>query len=135
MKSFENLKLPSNRKFGFFFTLVFALLGTYFLKEESNSIAYVMFAITVLFLLTALIKPDALLSLNKLWMQLGLLLGMIVNPIILGIIFFGLFTPMSLLMKLFKRDELRLKLVADRNSHWKKRNADDAQTNTFKHQF
>ena len=135
MKSFENLKLPSNRKFGFFFTSVFALLGTYFLKEESNSIAYVMFAITVLFLLTALIKPDALLSLNKLWMQLGLLLGMIVNPIILGIVFFGLFTPMSLLMKLFKRDELRLKLVADRNSHWKKRNVDDAQTNTFKHQF
>ena len=135
MKSFENLKLPSNRKFGFFFTTVSALLGAYFLKEESNWIAYVMFAITMLFLLATLIKSDALLPLNKLWMQLGLLLGMIVSPIILGIIFFGLFTPMSLLMKLFRRDELRLKLVADRNSHWKKRNADDAQTNTFKHQF
>ena len=135
MKSFENLKLPSNRKFGFFFTTVSALLGAYFLKEESNWIAYVMFAITMLFLLATLIKSDALLPLNKLWMQLGLLLGMIVSPIVLGIIFFGLFTPMSLLMKLFKRDELRLKLVADRNSHWKKRNADDAQTNTFKHQF
>ena len=135
MKSFENLKLPSNRKFGFFFTSVFALLGTYFLKEESNSIAYVMFAITVLFFLTTLIKSDALLSLNKLWMRLGLLLGTIVSPIVLGIIFFGLFTPMSLLMKLFRRDELRLKLVADRKSHWKKRNVDDAQTNTFKHQF
>ena len=135
MKSFENLKLPSNRKFGFFFTSVSALLGAYFLKEESNWIAYVMFAITMLFLLATLIKSDALLPLNKLWMQLGLLLGMIVSPIILGIIFFGLFTPMSLLMKLFRRDELRLKLVADRNSHWKKRDADDAQTNTFKHQF
>ena len=135
MKSFENLKLPSNRKFGFFFTSVFALLGTYFLKEESNSIAYVMFAITVLFFLTTLIKSDALLSLNKLWMRLGLLLGTIASPIVLGIMFFGLFTPMSLLMKLFRRDELRLKLVADRKSHWKKRNVDDAQTNTFKHQF
>ena len=135
MKSFENLKLPSNRKFGFFFTTVSALLGAYFLKEESNWIAYGMFAITLLFLLATLIKSDVLLPLNKLWMQLGLLLGMIVSPIVLGIIFFGLFTPMSLLMKLFRRDELRLKLVADRNSHWKKRNADDAQTNTFKHQF
>ena len=135
MKSFKNLKLPSNRKFGFFFTSVFALLGTYFLKEESNSIAYVMFAITVLFFLTTLIKSDALLSLNKLWMRLGLLLGTIASPIVLGIMFFGLFTPMSLLMKLFRRDELRLKLVADRKSHWKKRNVDDAQTNTFKHQF
>ena len=51
------------------------------------------------------------------------------------IIFFGLFTPMSLLMKLFRRDELRLKLVADRKSHWKERDIGDAQTNTFKHQF
>ena len=54
---------------------------------------------------------------------------------ILGIIFFGLFTPMSLLMKLFRRDELRLKLVTDRKSHWKERDIGDAQTNTFKHQF
>jgi len=135
VKSFENLKLPSNRKFGFFFTSVFALLGSYFLIESLNSAAYVLLALAMLFLLATLIKADALLPLNKLWMQLGLLLGMIVSPIILWIIFFGLFTPMSLLMKLFRRDELRLKLVADRNSHWKKRNADDAQTNTFKHQF
>ena len=68
-------------------------------------------------------------------MQLGLLLGMIINPIVLGIIFFGLFTPMSLLMKLFKRDELRLKLITDRKSHWKVRDKGDAQTNIFKNQF
>ena len=135
MKSFENIKLPASRKFGFFFTSVFALLGSYFLFVGLNSIAYVMFAITVFFLLTTLIKADALLPMNKLWMQLGLLLGMIVSPIVLGIIFFGLFTPMSLLMKLFRRDELRLKLIADRKSHWKERDIGDAQTNTFKRQF
>ena len=135
MKSFENIKLPTNRKFGFFFTSVFALLSSYFLFVGLNSIACVMFAITVFFLLTTLIKADALLPLNKLWMQLGLLLGMIVSPIVLGIIFFGLFTPMSLLMKLFRRDELRLKLVTDRKSHWKERNLRDAQTDAFKHQF
>jgi hypothetical protein len=135
VKSLENIKLPTNRKFGFFFTSVFALLNLYFLFVGLNPIAYVMFAITVFFLLTTLIKPDALLPLNKLWMQLGLLLGMIINPIVLGIIFFGLFTPMSLLMKLFKRDELRLKLITDRKSHWKERDTGDAQTNTFKNQF
>ena len=135
MKSFENIKLPTNRKLGFFFTSVFALLSSYFLFVGLNSIACVMFAITVFFLLTTLIKADALLPLNKLWMQLGLLLGMIVSPIVLGIIFFGLFTPMSLLMKLFRRDELRLKLVTDRKSHWKERNLRDAQTDAFKHQF
>ena len=135
MKSFENIKLPANRKFGFFFTSVFALLSSYFLFVGLNSIAYVMFTITVFFLLTTLIKADTLLPLNKLWMQLGLLLGMIISPIVLGIIFFGLFTPMSLLMKLFRRDELRLKLVTDRKSHWKERDIGDAQTNTFKRQF
>ena len=134
-KPFENIKLPANSKFGFFFTSVFALLSLYFIFVGLNSTAYVMFAITVVFLLTTLIKADALLPLNKLWMKLGLLLGMIVNPIVLGIIFFGLFTPISLLMKLFRRDELRLKLVADRKSHWKERDIGDAQTNTFKHQF
>ena len=135
MKSFENLKLPSNRKFGFFFASVFALLGSYFLIESLNSAAYVLLALAMLFLLATLIKADALLPLNKLWMRLGLLLGMIVSPIVLGIIFFGLFTPMSLLMKLFRRDELRLKLVTDRKSHWKERNLRDAQTDAFKHQF
>jgi|TARA_B110000037_G_scaffold8912_1_gene9656 hypothetical protein len=135
VKSHKNIKLPTNRKFGFFFTSVFALLNLYFLFVGLNPIAYVMFAITVFFLLTTLIKPDTLLPLNKLWMQLGLLLGMIINPIVLGIIFFGLFTPMSLLMKLFKRDELRLKLITDRKSHWKVRDKGDAQTNTFKNQF
>ena len=130
-KPIENIKLPANGKFGFFFTSVFALLSLYFLFVGLNSTAYVMFAITAVFLLTTLIKADALLPLNKLWMKLGLLLGMIV----LGIIFFGLFTPISLLMKLFRRDELRLKFIADRKSHWKERDMGDAQTNTFKRQF
>ena len=134
MKSFENIKLPTNRKFGFFFTSVFALLNLYFLFVGLNSIAYVMFAITMFFLLTTLIKPDTLLPLNKLWMQLGLLLGMIINPIVLGIIFFGLFTPISLLMKVLGRDELRLKLFK-RQSHWKMRNKNNVQPNTFNDQF
>jgi hypothetical protein len=53
---------------------------------------------------------------------------------VLGIIFFGLFTPISILMRLFGRDELRLKLV-NRTSHWKERKADNTHNDAFKRQF
>jgi len=130
----SHIELPSNRKFGFFFTVVFVFLGAYFLKEASNSMAFIFLSFAIVFLLTTLIKADALLPLNKLWMRVGFLLGMIASPIVLGILFFGLFTPISLLTRLFGRDELRLK-ISDRASHWKERNSDNEQTDAFKHQF
>ena len=132
--NFSDVELPSNRKFGFFFTAVFALVGAYLLNGTSTYVAYTCIALAVAFLLATLIKADVLLPLNKLWMRFGLLLGMIISPIVLGIIFFGLFTPISLLMRLFGRDELRLKL-SDRPSHWKPRSQDDVQTDAFKNQF
>ena len=72
--------------------------------------------------------------LNKAWMRLGFLLGVIINPIVLGLIFFLLFTPIALLMRLFGRDELRLR-VKNRSSHWKNRNIRSIGMNTFKQQF
>jgi len=130
----SDVELPSNRKFGFFFTAVFAVVGAYFLNEGSSDAAYLFFGLAAIFLLVTVVKADLLLPLNKLWMRFGLLLGMIVSPIVLGIIFFGMFTPISLLMRLFGRDELRLKL-ANRASHWKERNIDNTQNDAFKHQF
>jgi len=131
---FSEVELPSNRKFGFFFTVIFLIIGWYFLGGESNTVSYALFAGAALFLLVTLVRAELLLPLNKLWMRFGMLLGMIISPIVLGIIFFGLFTPISLLMKLFGRDELRLKLQ-DRESHWKSRETDSSQPDTFKHQF
>jgi len=130
----SDLELPSNRKFGFFFTAVFLVVGAYFFTENSKAIAYVFLGLSTVFLLVAVLNADFLLPLNKLWMRFGLLLGMIVSPIVLGVIFFGLFTPISLFMKLVGRDELRLKLV-NRSSHWKDRNADISPNDGFKYQF
>ena len=84
--------------------------------------------------MTTLLKAELLLPLNKLWMSLGLLLGMIVSPIVLGIIFFGMFTPISQLMKLFGRDELRLKLK-NRGSHWRLKELTSTPPESFKNQF
>ena len=86
-----------------------------------------------IFLLITLIKSDALLPLNKLWMRFGLLLGMIVSPIVLGVIFFGLFTPIAMLMRLSGRDELRLKFT-QKASHWISR-GEPIKSESFKHQF
>ncbi len=130
----SHIELPSNRKFGFFFTAVFALACAYFFNEASNLVAYSFLVLAALFLAVTILKAEVLLPLNNLWMRFGLLLGMIVSPIVLGIIFFVLFTPISLLMKLFGRDELRLKL-SDRTSHWKERSTDATQSEAFKHQF
>ena len=87
----NKLDLPSNEKFGFFFTFVFAVATVYFYYSANIIWAYVFFAAASIFLFITMIRSDALLPLNKLWMYFGILLGMIVSPIVLGIVFFGLF--------------------------------------------
>mgnify|MGYP003330250331 FL=1 len=130
---FSEIELPSNRKFGFFFTFVFAAVAAYFFYSANVSWAYVFVAAALAFLLITLIKSDAFLPLNKLWMRFGLLLGMIVSPIVLGIIFFGLFAPIAMLMRLSGRDELRLKF-SQKASHWITR-SEPIKSESFKEQF
>ena len=130
---FSEIELPSNQKFGFFFTFVFALAATYFYYSANVTWTYVFIAAALAFLLVTLIKSDALLPLNKLWMRFGLLLGIIVSPIVLGVIFFGLFTPIAFVMRLIGRDELRLKFIK-KPSHWIPR-SEPIKSESFKHQF
>ena len=130
---FSEIELPSNRKFGFFFTFVFAVAATYFCYLANVPWTYLFLAAASAFLLITLVKSDALLPLNKLWMRFGLLLGMIVSPIVLGVIFFGLFTPIAMLMRFSGRDELRLKFN-QKASHWISRE-EPIKSESFKHQF
>ena len=130
---FSEIELPSNQKFGFFFTFVFAVAAAYFYYSANISWAYVFITTASIFLLITLLNSEALLPLNKLWMRFGLLLGMIVSPIVLGTIFFGLFTPIAMLMRLSGRDELRLKFTR-KASHWISR-GEPIESESFKHQF
>ena len=129
----SDIELPSNKKFGFFCTFVFAILAFYFLFIDSILWAQAFAILAVLFLLITVIIPQVLLPLNKLWMRLGLLLGMIVSPIVLGIIFFGLVTPYAVVMRMVGRDELRLKLTK-KSSHWISR-SESIKSDSFKNQF
>ncbi len=130
---FSNIKLPTNKKFGYLFSGIFLIASTYFLYIESQTIGYLFAILASLFLLTTLINADLLLPFNKLWMRFGILLGMIISPIVLGIIFFGLITPYGLVMRIMGRDELRIKLINNRN-HWILRSKTSPQTD-FKQQF
>jgi hypothetical protein len=130
---YTKIELPSNKKFGFFFTVVFLIIASYFFLSDRILISYVFFVFTAILLLITFINEHALLPLNKLWMRFGHLIGTIISPIVLGVIFFGIFTPYSLLMRLFGRDELKLKLVKSR-SYWKLRIQSLPLTN-FRKQF
>jgi hypothetical protein len=131
--SYSEIELPSNRKFGFFFTFVFVAVATYFYFSANVIWAYVFIGAALIFLLVTLVKSDALLPLNNLWMRFGLLLGRMVSPIVLGIIFFGLFAPIAMLTRRSGRDELRLKFT-QKTSHWITRE-EPIKSESFKHQF
>ena len=112
----SDVELPSNRKFGFFFTAVFLMATAYFYHVNSVWL-YISGTIGLTFFAVTLVRADALFPLNKLWMKFGLLLGMIVSPILMGAIFFGVFTPIAILMRILGRDELRLKFKK-KPSYW-----------------
>ena len=130
---FSEIELPSNKKFGFFFTFIFAAAAAYFYNSENMTWSFVFVAVSFIFLVITMIRDALLLPLNKLWMRFGFLLGMIISPLVLGVIFFGLFTPIATLMRLSGRDELRLKL-SNKPSHWISR-SEPVKSESFKNQF
>lgn len=126
--------LPSNKKFGYFFSAIFLLSAIYFLYQDDLITASVLCLLSFIFTLLSLLKDHLLLPLNKLWMRFGVLLGKIISPIILAILFFVMFTPIAIGMRLFQRDELRLK-SSNYDSFWKFRDQDTHNQNPFTQQF
>lgn len=131
---YNNLILPSNKKFGYFFSFVFLIISIYFYYIEIKIFSYAIFFLFFVFLFLTIFKPNLLLPLNKLWMNFGLLLSYIVSPIILGAIYYLIFTPTALITKLVGRDELNLKFTK-KGSNWKNRKNDTSFLNRFKNQF
>ena len=112
----NKIKLPSNKSFGLLFFVVFSLIAIYQYKINS-SINFVLIFIASLFLLLGIINSKILTPFNKLWMKFGYLLGKIVSPIIMGVIFFFVITPISFILKIFKKDVLNLK-KNNTKSYW-----------------
>ena len=127
-------RLPSNKKFGFFFSFVFCLLGAYLFIIQVTAASYFSFFISLSFLSMAIFCAKALMPLNRLWMRIGLTLGRVVNPLVLGVIFFLLITPVGLALRLFGRDELFLKLT-EKPTYWNVRPNNRVAQQFFHRQF
>jgi len=130
---FSEIKLPSNRKFGFFFSTIFLIASFYSYFIDSEIMVYLLGTICGILLIITFINADILFPLNKLWMKFGILLGMIFSPIVMGIIFFGIFTPIAIFMRFSGRDELRLRFKKQK-THWINRKTLN-KIDSFKKQF
>ncbi len=109
-------KIPSNRNFGIVFFIVFLVISIWPLLNNSD-IRYWSLIISIIFLVLGIINSNILTPLNKFWTKFGILLGKIVSPIVMGIIFFVVVTPIALLLKIIGKDVLYLK-KNNSKSYW-----------------
>jgi len=130
----QNLNLPSNRKFGILFAAIFLVLGVYLSNSSNEYIGYSLITVFFIFILISFTKPDLLLPLNTLWMKFGFFLGRFFNPLIMGVIFFGIFFPVGVIMKIFGRDALKMK-IKNSESYWVKKDKFKNNLDFFKNQF
>ncbi len=131
---FDKIELPSNKRFGLFFSFIFFLISIYLLIYGSKFLFFVFLAIFLLFFIISIFSPEILNQLNRAWMMLGLIIGKIVSPIVIGVIFFFVICPVGLCIRLSKRDELRLKKF-NRKSLWEKRDQRKFLPCFFKRQY
>ena len=111
-----DVKLGSNRSFGIVFFIVFLLISIYPLINN-ESIRIWSLVVSLIFLVLGIINSNLLSPLNKIWFKFGIFLGKIISPIIMGIIFFLVVTPIGLIMRLLGKDVLNLK-YSNYNSYW-----------------
>ena len=104
----DEIKISSNRSFGIVFFIVFLLIALYPLLK-GNDLRIWSLVISFIFLIFGLIDSKILTPLNRLWFKFGLLLGKFISPLIMGIIFFIVVTPIGIIMRLLKKDLLNLK--------------------------
>lgn len=130
----ETVEGSSNRSFGLVFAVVFAAIGfiPLFFGAKPRTWGLVL---GVVFLAAAFILPGALAPLNRLWLRFGLLLHKVVSPLVLGIMFFLVVTPIGLLMRATGKDPLRLKFERQSKSYWIDRRPPGPSPESLKNQF
>ena len=127
----SKIRISSNRNFGLVFFFVFLIVSLLpLLKEEPFRIWSIVIAI--IFLILGLMNSKLLTPLNKLWFKFGLFLGSIVSPIVMGIVFFLVITPIGFVMKIMGKDLLNKKKDNDKKSYWINRSKTKS---TMKQQF
>ena len=133
MKNTE-IKIGSNKSFGIVFFIVFLLVAIYPLINNSEIRIWSLIT-AVIFLILGLTNSKVLTPLNKLWFKFGLLIGKIVSPLIMGIIFFLVVTPTAFIMRMIGKDLLNLKFN-DKKTYWiEKTGLKSKMKNQFLYEF
>ena len=124
-------KISSNRSFGLVFFFVFLIVSLWPLLNE-NPLRIWSIIVAIIFLILGLMNSKLLTQLNVLWSKFGILLGSIVAPIVMGIVFFLVITPTGFIMKIFNKDLLNKNHDSEKKSYWINR---DKTKSTMKQQF
>ncbi len=127
----QEIKISSNRSFGIVFFVLFAVIALWPLLSYGNIRVWSLI-LSLLFLILGILNSKILTPLNKLWIRFGILLGKIVSPIVMGIIYFGVVTPIGIIMRLFGKDILNLKINKNKSTYWL---AKDKIKSKMKNQF
>ena len=121
----------SNRSFGLLFFIVFIVVGLWpITKGETGNIYLII--ISLFFLIFGLINSKILSPFNKAWIKLGEILGLIIAPIIMALVYFIILTPISLIVRMLGKDLLGLKFLKKQDTYWTKRKK---KIGTMKKQF
>ena len=126
----DEVKIGSNRSFGIVFFIVFLIIAIYpFLNQGELRLWSLI--VSIIFLILGLLNSKLLLPFNKIWFRFGILLGKIVSPLVMGIIFFFVVTPIGILMRILKKDLLNLKFNK-KTTYWIEKNGPKSK---MKNQF
>ena len=131
MASNSKIKIPSNRNFGLVFFVVFLIVALWPLKYEED-IRLWSLVLSIIFFILGILNSQLLTPLNKLWFKFGMFLGLIVSPIVMGIVYFLVVTPIGIFMRLLGKDLLKTSKAKNASTYWIKRI--DKQS-TMKKQF
>lgn len=130
----DAVKGSSDRSFGIVFAAVFAIIGMWPLLA-GNGVRWWSLALAVAFLAVAFVRPRLLAPLNRLWLRFGLLLNRIVSPLVMGLLFYVVITPLAFAMRATGKDPLRLKYDPEVGSYWIQRTPPGPSPETIKNQY
>lgn len=131
MKKNFSISKNNNIIFGIVFFIFFLILGFHsVIVGEKKDIRIWSFILSLVFLVTTIIKPNLFTFPNRIWVQFGTLLGKIISPIVMGLVFFSVLTPIGILVRILNKDIMGLKRT--KNSYWIKR---EYKVQSMKKQF
>ena len=113
----KDIKLPSNKNFGIVFFIVFLIISIYPLLNGYEIRLWSLF-LSVIILILGLANSKFLTPFNKLWFKFGIFLGKLISPLVMGLIFFVVVTPIAVLMRILKKDLLNLNFNGKIDTYW-----------------